>query len=735
MYYSYKICLMHDTTRKIIRKFFFVLKQLLFIALDITVILMAVAAAIFIYIYVKTPIADRLDPKNIPQTTIIYDRTGQHELYDLHGRENRKLLTHDQIPDTIRIATIATEDANFYHHIGIDFLAIARALKTDIENKNMDQGASTITQQLARNVFLSPDKTIRRKLIEAVIAIKIEHNYTKEQILDMYLNEIPYGSNIYGIETASETYFGKPAKDLTLDEAALLAAIPKATSYYSPYGDHKNDLAARQKEILARIAKLKLADRNDVTAAEKVDTIAKVIPHKNTIIAPHFVFYVKDVLENLVGQRKAEEGGLKVYTTLDYDKQKLAENILKNAAATTLKQYGASNAALVSIDPKNGQILDMVGSVDYYNSSIDGQVNVAIRPRQPGSSFKPFVYAAAFEEGYQPESKVLDAPVTFNLGWSQHYTPRNYDGNFHGLMTIRQALAMSLNVPAVKTLSRVGVPTAIAMAHRLGITTLNDPNRYGLSLVLGGGEVKLLDETAGYSVFANDGKKNTPTSLLKVVDNQGKIYYTPTSENAQVLDPQIARKIDSILSDNKSRVPMFGPNNKLFIPGKIVAAKTGTTSAWKDAWTVGFTPDIATGVWAGNNNNRPMHAGADGSFVAAPIWNKFMVQALKNQPAEPFLTYTPSSEDPPIDKNLSDTGVNIVYFIKRTGEIISAKKAARMDPEKIGMRFDNNADQTNAGQSNADAGNNSNDNGNVNNGFNTDTIVKQPGDNIPQVSL
>lgn len=701
--------------------------------LDVSAMLITVAAALFIYVYAKTPITQGLEPQNIRQTTIIYDRTGQHELYELHGEENRKIISHDQIPDTMRIATIAAEDDNFYHHIGIDPGSIIRALKSDFENKNTDQGGSTITQQLARNVFLYRDKTIKRKLMEMIIAIKIERNYTKDQILDMYLNEIPYGSNAYGVETAAETYFGKPAKDLTLDEAALLAAMPKATSYYSPYGPNKDQLAQRQRWILGRISQLKLADGQTISQAEKADTLAKIIPVKNTIDAPHFVFYARDELEKMVGKDKAEEGGLRVYTTLDYDKQKLAESILKDAASTTLKRYGASNAALVSLNPKNGQILAMVGSVDYYDTAIDGQVNVAISPRQPGSSFKPFVYAAAFEKGYQPESKVVDAPVTFNLGWGQHYSPHNYDGRSHGVLTIRQALAMSLNVPAVKTLAQVGVPYAIDMAHRLGITTLNEPNRYGLSLVLGGGEVKLLDETAGYSVFADDGKKNSPTSILKIENAEDQDLYTQTARNTQVINPQIARKIDSILSDNSARVPIFGPNNKLFIPGKIVAAKTGTTQEWRDGWTVGFTPDIATGVWTGNNDNRRMHAGADGSFVAAPIWNKFMTQVLKDQPSEPFIAYDASNAKsaPSIDKNVPAT--RMVYFIKRTGQIISPEKAARMDPKKIGTRPDFTNQSSNQDQNNV-PGNNTIPPGETANNFNNPPAAHSK-DNIPQVSL
>lgn len=662
-------------------------KEILFIVLDVFVMLSTVMAVFFVYAYLKTPIAASLTTRDIPRTTIIYDRTGQHILYEIHGEENRKLLTHDEIPDNIRIATIAAEDDSFYNHYGVDFLSILRAAKNNIEKNDLGQGASTITQQLARNAFLSRDKTLRRKLLEVIIAVKIEKKYSKDQILDMYLNEIPYGSNAYGIESAAEIFFGKNAKDLTLDEAALLAAMPKATSYYSPYGNNLDELLGRQQKILNRIGELKLADRNTLAAAKKEAVANKIIPFKEDINAPHFVFYVKEELEKQFGKEVLEEGGFKVYTTLDYDMQKLGEQAIKENEAN-LKKYGASNAALVSLNPKNGQILAMVGSRDYFDDSIDGQVNVTIRPRQPGSSFKPFAYAAAFEKGFQPETKIVDTKTDFGAdGSGRHYVPRNYDGKFHGIVTMRQALAMSLNVPAVKTLSLAGVQDTIDLAHRLGITTLNDTNRYGLSLVLGGGEVKLLDETAGYSVFANDGKKNTPKSILQIVDDREKILYTATAENTQVLDPQIARKIDSILSDNAARVPIFGPRNKLFIPGKIVAAKTGTTSEFKDAWTVGFTPYIATGVWAGNNNNYPMRAGADGSYVAAPIWNRFMSQVLENYPVEPFLAYDKAEDRSKISDNNAII-TKITYYKKKSGKKISEKSAKKLDPKKVEVRIE-----------------------------------------------
>ena len=386
-----------------------------------------------------------------------------------------------------------------------------------------------------------------------------------------------------------------------------------------------------------------------------------------------------------------EEGGFKIYTTLDYDKQKLAEQIIRESSDYNLKRYGATNSALVALNPQNGQILAMVGSKNYFDQSIDGQVNVAISPRQPGSSFKPFVYAKAFEKGFQPETLVLDAQTNFGPdGSGKNYVPRNYDGKFHGVVTMRQALSMSLNVPAIKTLREVGIDDALEIAHRLGITTLNDRDRYGLSLVIGGGEVTLLDETSGFSVFANDGKRNPIDPFLKIVDNKQKIIRQNSAKNFPVLDPQVARKIDSILSDNKSRVPIFGPNNKLFIPGRTVAAKTGTTQEFRDAWTVGFTPYIAVGVWAGNNDGHPMRAGADGSFVAAPIWNKFMSQVIQDYPNEGFIAYDieKSVQSTPKVAFTPEQKIKTTFYKMGSGKKISPEKAKKMDSDKVRVRID-----------------------------------------------
>jgi 1A family penicillin-binding protein len=638
------------------------------------------------YVYLNTPSVTTLTSSKATQTSVIYDRTGQHVLYEIHGEENRKVISHDEIPDWERQATIAAEDNDFYSHKGVDFRAIIRSLKADVSSSEIQQGGSTITQQLARNVFLSREKTFKRKIYEVVLAFKIEMAYSKEQILDMYLNEIPYGSNAYGIESASETFLGKSASELTLDEAALLAALPNATTLYSPYGNHVSELIRRKNKILDRMAELNLANSDEVKLAKQTETMFKIIPFKQSIDCPHFVFYVKEQFEKKYGQDVLEKGGFQIYTTLDYELQKKAEQIVQNGIRTVGEKYGATNAALISIDPKTGEILAMVGSKDYFDKSIDGQVNVAISPRQPGSSFKPFAYAEAFEKGYQPENMLYDIPTDFGPdGTGQVYRPNNYDGSFHGLVSMRQALAGSLNIPAVKTLYLAGIKDTIDLAHRLGITTLNETNRYGLALVLGGGEVTLLDETASYSVFANDGKKNTANGILKIVGSDGNVFYQSEVQNSQAIHPEIARKINSILSDNGSRSLIFGSGSKLYIPGRQVAAKTGTTQEFHDAWTVGYTPSIAAGVWVGNSNNDAMKNGADGSYVAAPIWNDFMTEALKNYPNENFPDY-----DKAASYALQKSGgmPEIKYIRKSSGKEVSADKASKADPGKIEMKID-----------------------------------------------
>jgi penicillin-binding protein 1C len=601
-------------------------------------VFLGVAIATFFIYKNQTPSVSELTSFRPPQTSIIYDRSGKIVLYKIHGEENRKVLSHDEIPDVVRIATVATEDKNFYSHFGVDFFSILRALKINIENGEISQGGSTITQQLARNVYLTREKTLRRKFMETLIAFKIEKNFTKDEILDRYLNQVPYGSNAYGISAAAEVFFGKEAKNLTLDEAVFLASLPKAPTYYSPYGSNISELIVRYHRNLNQLEELKLTTPTEIEKARKINILTKVEPFHESILAPHFVFYVTSQLENKYGRDFLEKGGLKIITTLDYDLQKIGEKVVAEGGVRNVA-YGASNAALVATEPKSGDILVMVGSRDFFNSTIDGQVNVAARLRQPGSSFKPIVYATAFEKGYQPETLIADVPTNFGPdGGGISYIPQNYDGKFHGVLPMRKTLAMSLNIPAIKTLALVGIDSAIDMAHRLGITTLNDRNRYGLSMAIGGAEVKLIDMASAFSVFAAEGEKYPARSILEIVDNNGESYFDK-KQGDRVINVEVARKINSVLSDNSARSAIFGPNSPLYIPGRTVAAKTGTSQEFRDAWTVGFTPSIAVGVWAGNNDSHSMHPGSDGVFVAAPIWRSFMDAVLLRYPSEGFVGY------------------------------------------------------------------------------------------------
>lgn len=599
--------------------------------------LLLFAIGVFAYYAKDLPSPTKLNNRQVVESTKIYDRTGEHLLYEIHGEEKRTSISLEQMSEIVRAATVAAEDQAFYQHHGVQFKAVARAAVYDILGRARSQGGSTITQQLIKNTVLTSEKTFTRKVKEVILAIELEQKFSKNEILEMYLNEIPYGSNAYGIQAAAQTFFGKDAKDLKLAESALLAALPQRTTYFSPYGSHQDELKYRQEYILDQMAKLGYISADDAKEAKNFDVLAEVRPFQENISAPHFVMYVKEQLVNQYGEKQAEEGGMKVYTTLDWEKQQAAEEAVKTGVAANVTKYRATNAALVAIDPKTGQILAMVGSRDYFDKSIDGQVNVAIRDRQPGSSFKPYVYATAFKKGYTPDTVLFDAETNFGTK-DQPYTPQNYSGKFSGPVRMKEALARSLNIPAVKTLYLAGVSNSIATARSMGITTLaGDPNRYGLALVLGGGEVKLVDHVSAFGTFATGGVKHDKTAILKITDGQGKVLDEyKNSAGQRVLDTNICAKVDAILSDNKLRSPVFGSNSPLRFDDRPVAAKTGTTNEWRDAWTVGYTPNLVAGVWAGNNNNSPMAQGADGVYTAAPIWRAFMDRALANTAIERF---------------------------------------------------------------------------------------------------
>ncbi len=600
---------------------------------------------IFAYFAKDLPNPEQITERRMVESTKIYDRTGKILLYDVHGEEKRTVIPFEEIPQQVKDATLVIEDDNFYHHFGLDWKGILRAAWANFRGQKIAQGGSTITQQFIKNAILTPERTFTRKIKEAILAIEMEIKYSKDEIFDFYLNQVPYGSNAYGIEAAAQTFFNKNAKDLTLAENALLAALPKAPSYYSPYGSHFDELKARQEYILERMNKFGYITEQELIQAKEEEL--EPTPVADRFKAPHFVMYVQEYLGEKYGKEYMEQAGLKVYTTLDWDLQQTAEETITEGVKRNIKNFNAHNAALVSIDPKTGQILAMVGSKDYWaepspggcipGGSIPGKtclfepyVNVTIRNRQPGSSFKPFAYATAFQKGFTPDAMIFDLQTEFAVEGAESYKPRNYDGRFRGPVNFRQALAQSLNIPSVKVLYLAGVSETINLAQDMGIETLKDRSRFGLSLVLGGGEVKLLEISAAFSVFAAEGAKHPLVSILRIEDNNGKVLEEYKYKSKRVLDPQITKLVSDLLSDEATRAPMFGSKSKLYLGERPVAAKTGTTQEYRDGWTIGYTPSLVTGVWAGNNDNTSMREGA-GIYVAAPIWNEFMRRAYNKK--------------------------------------------------------------------------------------------------------
>jgi len=593
--------------------------------------------------------------QKIQSSSKIYDRTGTIVLYDVHQDIKRTVIPDEAIGVKIKNATVAIEDSEFYQHKGIRITSIIRAtIWAKLTGKKI-QGGSTITQQLIKNALLTPERSITRKIKEWILAIKLEKIMSKDNILALYLNEAPYGGNIYGVQEASMTFFGKNPADLTLAEAAYLAAIPNGPTYYSPYGQHKTNLDDRKNLVLKRELDLKFISESDYNQA-RAETVIFLPQQPMHIAAPHFVFFIKDYLEKKYGEGALDSGGLKIITTLDYTLQKKAEEIALTQAKDNEKNWGGKNAAVVVIDPKTGQILSMVGSRDYFDKTIDGNFNVTTASRQPGSSFKPIVYALALQKGYTEDTTLFDVKTEFNSSCGPTgkplpghetttcYSPDDASNIFHGPMTLKNALAQSINIVAIKLLYLVGINDTIKLAHDLGITTLNDPTRYGLSLVIGGGETTLLDMTSVYSVFANSGVRNPYTGILSVEDISGTVLEKYEDKSYKVIEPNITKELSDMLSDNTARTPAFGANSALFIPGKNVAVKTGTTNDNKDAWTIGYTPSVAVGVWVGNNDNTPMKKG--GAALAGPIWNGIMTEALKTLPDESF------EKPDPIDQSL-----------------------------------------------------------------------------------
>jgi len=616
------------------------------------------------------PDPNKIMERSISQSTKIYDREGETILYDVHGEEKRTLIKLSDLPEVVKQATIATEDRYFYEHHGFNLFAMFKGVIIDPLFGRKARGGSTLTQQLVKNAILTNERSIARKIKEFILSYKIEKTFTKDEILQMYLNEIPYGSVIYGVESASQTFFAKSAKDLTLAEAAILASIPKAPTYYSPYGSHTEDLFGRQRYVLDQMAEVGYITKDQAEAAKKQEI--KFALKRQSITAPHFVMYVKDLLTDKLGldESLVENGGLKVITTLDMKKQTMAEQAVVKGVEDRGKKYDFYNAALVSLAPKTGQILAMVGSKDYFDLEHDGNVNVVLSSRQPGSSIKPLIYTLAWQKGYTPNTILYDVDTLFKTD-SKDYHPSDYDGKERGPISMRSALDGSLNIPAVKALYLVGVDKVLDFMELLGYTTVSDRSRFGLSLVLGGAEVKLLEHAAAYATLANGGVYNPPAAILRVEDSKGNVLYEYKKKDRKVIDENIVNITSDVLSDNAARAYIFGEKNSLTLPDRPVAAKTGTTNDYKDAWTMGYTPSIVTGVWVGNNDSTEMSKGADGSVVAAPIWNQYMRKATEGTPVELFPAATIDTTGKPVlDGDLA--GGTIVKIDKYTGKLATA---------------------------------------------------------------
>ena len=648
---------------------------------------------LFIYYTYDLPRPEKFTEARFIQSTKIFDRTGKTLLYDIYGEEKREIISFEKISDNLKHAILTSEDERFYQHGGIDLEAIFRAILVDLRLQSASQGASTITQQLVRSVYLTNQKSIARKVREVVLSIELEKRYSKDQIFDWYLNEVPFGENAYGVESASQTYFSKPASDVSIAEAATLAALLPAPSHYSPYGPYKSELLQKKDIILGKMQKLGYITEEELEEAKKEKL--GFTETTTSIKAPDFVLHVKKYLDNKYGEDYLKEKGLRVYTSLDWDLQQYAEQVIKENDAIN-RSKNSNNSAMVVLDPKTGEILALMGSKDYFakpypegcdelppgNCLFDPKYDVAtLGQRQPGSAFKPVVYATAFKKGFTPDTIVWDVKTEFNPNCDPSgnnetdiyglkcYHPQDYDGKNRGPVPLHQALGSSLNIPAVKVLYLAGISDSLKTARDFGITTLTDTSNYGLSLVLGGGDVNLLELTSAYGIFAAEGVRAPPTFILKIEDSSGNIIEEHKPNSTKVLDAQIARQINNILSDNNNRGPVFGYNSPLYLPGYQVAAKTGTTQSFKDGWTMGYTPFVVVGVWTGNNDNTPTKD--EGVGIAAPMWNKVMKKIISSHPVESFTPPDPIiNRSPALLGQLSSGDVNtILYYVDKNNPL------------------------------------------------------------------
>jgi len=626
----------------------------LFVLLALVIAFFGLSYGLHTWLIADLPSSQELQSRAAVPSTKIYDRHGRL-LYEIIGSHAGKHtpLPLDEIPLSLRQATIATEDASFYTNPGVDAKAILRAIMINLQGGEVLSGGSTITQQLARNVLLPPEeriqRTLTRKLRETILAWRLARTYSKDEILALYLNETYYGNLAYGVEAAAQAYFGKSAAELDLAECALLAGLPQSPARYNPLEDPEA-AQERQAVVLDLMVKHGYIDEAQARLAGEEQLHFASVPFP--IRAPHFVMHVRRLLEDELGLATLERGGLQVYTTLDLDMQETARWIVRRRLAQLSESRGGlpdrnvRNAALVALDPWTGEILAMLGSPDYFNPRIDGAVNVTLATRQPGSSIKPITYAAAFDprraEPYTPATMVCDVRTAFVTKENDPYVPVNYDHLYRGPVLLRQALASSFNLVAVKVLDHVGMEDMTALARRLGITTLDDSERFGLALTLGGGEVRLLELTAAYAAFANGGHRAEPVAILRIeassdfqsLPDFGSLKEWRPETGERVLDERVAYLITDILSDDTARISGFGEGSVLKL-SRPAAAKTGTTTDWRDNWTIGYTPELVVGVWAGNADNEPMRH-VSGVAGAAPIWHDFMEEVLKGRPVQEF---------------------------------------------------------------------------------------------------
>ena len=656
--------------------------------------------AAILYFSTTIPSIQEISSQQISQSTKIYDRTGTVLLYEIGDGSRRTVVPFDQIPQPLKDATIAIEDQNFYNEPAFDIKGIFRAFYVDITTHSLAQGGSTITQQLARTVFLTDNQTLSRKIKELVLAIKLNEYYSKDDVLGLYLNEAPYGGTISGVEEASEDYFGVPVQNLNLAQDAVLAALPQAPSYYSPWGSHVDELLQRQRLVLQQMystGKITQAQLN--TALNYKITFLPQTETGTGIRAPHFVAAVEDYLVQKYGEDIVDRGGLKVITTLNWDLQQAAETAVTQGVARNIQLYKSSNASLVAQDPQTGQVLALVGSADYFDTSNNGNFDVATQGlRQPGSSLKPFVYLTGFQMGYTPDTVLFDVPTEFSTNAScpavpnfsstdkTCFHPQDFEGTFTGPLSIRNSLAQSVNVPAVKMLYLVGEDNAIQNMTNFGITTLGPSSNYGLSLVLGGGAVHLIDLTEAYSVLATDGVKHAQTMIMQVQDASGNTLESYQDQASQVADAQSVRLINNILSDAQAREPLFqASQNETVFPGYDVALKTGTSNDYRDAWAMGYTPSLVVGVWAGNNNNTPMQKSGSSILAAVPTWSAFLTQALPLVSNETFTQPNPvTPANPALGGDYRDASGqphSILYFINKNDPTGPAPSNPANDPQ------------------------------------------------------